>query len=122
MAALIRAGDTLVLQLTPMEKVEGIHGDLRIPLSCVQSVTILEDAIHAVDGMKMPGTRIPGIVAMGTFMSAEGKMFAIVHHQTKRGIQVALAGAPFDVLIVGLDDPESVVRTLGISPKHGRKS
>ncbi len=115
-AALIREGDTLVLQLTTMEKVEGIHGDLRIPFSSVQSVTVLEDAIHAVHGLKMPGTRIPGVLAMGTFTSNEGKTFAIVHHQTKRGVKVALTGTPFDALIVGVDDPERVVIALGFAP------
>jgi hypothetical protein len=113
MAALIREGDTLVLQLTTMEKVEGIHGDLRIPFSSVQSITVLEDAIHAVHGMKMPGTRVPGMLAMRTFMSNQGKTFAIVHHQTKRGVKVALTGAPFEALIVGADDPERVISALG---------
>lgn len=115
MATLIREDDTLVLQLTTMEKVEGLHGDLRIPFSSVQSVTILEDAVHAVHGLKMPGTRIPGVLAMGTYMSNEGKTFAIVHHQTKRGVKVALTEALFDTLIVGVDDPEYVVSSLGLA-------
>lgn len=113
MATLMRDGDTLVLQLTALEKAEGIHGDLRMPWAAVQSVAILEDAIHAVHGFRAPGTGIPGIVAVGTFRAREGTTFAVVHHQTRRGVQVTLKGAPFDTLIVGVADPESVVRALG---------
>lgn len=113
MAELVREGDTLVLKLTPAGKVEGVHGDIRVPLSTVQSVVVLEDVIHAVHGMKMPGSRLPGVFAMGTFTSGEETIFAIVHHHTKRGIKVILKETAFDVLIVGVDDPEQVVFSLG---------
>ncbi|WAH40037.1 hypothetical protein NZD89_16745 [Alicyclobacillus fastidiosus] len=113
MADLIREQDSLVLRLTTIEKVEGVHGDIRVPASAVKSVTILDDAIHAVHGMKLPGSRIPGVFAMGTFISGEGKVFAIVHHHTKRGLKVNLKGATYDALIVGLGDPEGIASSLG---------
>lgn len=113
MADLIREEDTLVLKLTTVEKVEGVHGDIRVPVSAVKSVTILDDAIHAVHGMKLPGSRLPGVFAMGTFISGEEKVFAIVHHHTKRGLKVNLKGETYDALIVGVDDPEGVASSLG---------
>lgn len=116
MAALIREGDTLVLQLTPMEKVEGIHGDLRVPVSAVRSVAILENAVRAVHGLKLPSTYIPGILAIGTFLSSEEKIFAMVHYKTQRGIKLSLTGMLFDAWIVGVEDPERVVRTLDLGP------
>lgn len=64
MAELIRDGGTVVLQLTTVEEVKGLHGDRRLSLSSVQAVTILENAIHAVHGLKRPGTLIPGVLAL----------------------------------------------------------
>jgi hypothetical protein len=51
-------------------------------------------------------------VAIGTFTSRNSHIFAVVHHNTPRGVRVTLEGAQFDELIVGCDDPESVVATL----------
>lgn len=114
MADLAREGDTLVLTLSTLEKVEGAHGDIRVPVSAVESVEILDDAIDAVHGIKMPGSRLPGVFAMGTFVSRGGMAFAIVHHQNKRGVRIFLNGTTYHELIVGLDDPESVVASLGL--------
>ena len=117
MAELIREEDTLVLRLSTLEKMEVVHGDIRVPVSSVQSVTVLDDVIHAVHGLKMPGSRLPGVFAMGTFVSREGTVFAIVHHQTKRGLKVNLSGSTYDALIIGIDDPEGLVSSLGLTNK-----
>lgn len=112
MATLIRDRETLVLQLTTLEKAEGLHGDLRIPWSAVQSITVLEDAIAAVHGLKAPGTGIPGIVAVGTYWGRDGRTLAVVHHQTRRGVKVTLKAGSFGTLIIGAEDAEGVVRAL----------
>ena len=115
MAELIRENNNLVLKLSPLEKVEGVHGDIRVPFSSVKDISILDDVIHEVHGIKFPGTRIPGMFAMVSFISREGRSFVLVHHQTKRGIKVNLTGVSFDALIVGVDDPEQVVASLNFS-------
>ena len=43
---------------------------------------------------------------MGTFKSRDGNLFAVVHHQTPRGVKVTLTGAAYDTLIIGTEDPE----------------
>lgn len=115
MAELVRDGDAVVLRLTTAEKVEGLHGDIRVAAASVESVTVVDDVIHAVHGLKMPGSRIPGVFAMGTFISGNKKVFAIVHHKTKRGVRVSLRDSDFDALIVGADDPEALVSALGLA-------
>jgi hypothetical protein len=111
-AELIREGQELVVKLSSLEKAEAVHGEIRVPWAAVQSMTVLDDAIHAVHGLKLPGSRLPGVFAMGTFKSGEGNIFAIVHHQTPRGVKVILMGAVYDALIVGTADPEAVVKKL----------
>ena len=116
MAELRIEGGELVLHLTWAEKVEGVHGDLRAPLSAVRGVEVLDDAhapvgIHA--GIKI-GTRIPGVVEVGTVQGRTQRLFAAVHHDTPRGLRVRLEGTSYDEWIVGCADPESVAAALGL--------
>ncbi|MHB8264104.1 MAG: hypothetical protein ACYDGY_10245 [Acidimicrobiales bacterium] len=108
MAELRVEGDELVLQLSGIEKAEGIHGDLRAALTAVKGVEVLDDAIHAVHGLKAPGARLPGYMAVGTFHSKGSSAFAAVHHDTPRGVRVRLEGVAQDEWIVGCADPEAV--------------
>jgi hypothetical protein len=113
MSHLSREGDELVLTLTRVEKAESMHGDIRVPWSWVRDVEVVEDVVHEVHGMKLPGARWPGRFAIGRFIGpiatkTFGKTFAVVHHDTPRGLMVRLDGAAFDQLLVGCDDPESV--------------
>jgi hypothetical protein len=109
MAELRVEGDELVLALSAIEKAESIHGDIGVPLSAVREVEVLDDVIHAVHGLKLPGTRWPGRFAIGTFVGLKGnKTFAVVHHDTPRGVRVRLDGVAHDEFVVGCGDPESV--------------
>lgn len=113
MSLLSREGDELVLTLTRVEKAESLHGDIRVPLSSVRDVEVVDDVVHEVHGMKVPGARWPGRFAIGRFIGpidtkTFGKTFAVIHHDTPRGLRVRLDGAAFDQLLVGCDDPESL--------------
>ncbi len=120
MAELSRDGDDLVLKLSPIEKAESLHGDMRVPVSSVRDVDVLDDVIHAVHGIKFPGTRWPGRFAIGTIVGPTGKRtfgvkktFAVVHHDTPRGLRVRLDGVAFDELLLGCEDPEAVKSGIG---------
>jgi hypothetical protein len=115
MAELRVQGDTLVLHLTAAEKLEGVHGDLRAPLSAVRGVEILDDAHRpaGIDAGLKIGTRLPGVIEVGTVLGPR-KLFAAVHHDTPRGLRITLEGTAYDQWIVGLPDPETVVATLGL--------
>jgi hypothetical protein len=109
----VEAGE-LVLHLTAAEKFEGVHGDLRVPLSAVMEVEVLDNAHEAAGirkGVKI-GTRIPGIIEVGTVQGHSQRLFAAVHHDTPRGLRVGLEGSSFDAWIVGCADPEAVATRL----------
>ena len=113
MANLVRDGDTLMLKLSVAEKLEGVHGDLQAPVASVVSMTIVDDVIHAIHGIRTVGTSIPGVVAMGTFWSGSETIFAVVHHHNAQGIRVNLRDGHYGAWIVGVDDPEHVIAQLG---------
>jgi hypothetical protein len=114
MAELRVEGGDLVLHLTGAEKVEGVHGDLRAPLSAVRGVEILDDAHAPADiGIKI-GTRISGVIEVGTIGGRARQLFAAVHRDTPRGLRVRLEGSSYDEWIVGCADPEAVAAGLGL--------
>ncbi len=113
MAELVVEGDDLVLRLSRTEKLEAVHGDLRVPRSAVTAVEVLDDAHQAADiiGLKV-GTRIPGVVEVATVHGRDRTVFAAVHRATPRGVRVVLSGADHDEWIVGCADPEAVAARL----------
>jgi hypothetical protein len=67
-AALQLEGDELVLHLSHAEKAEAVRGDLRVPLSTIRGVEVLDDA-HSWTaigvGFKV-GMRVPGTATVAT--------------------------------------------------------
>lgn len=112
MAELRVEGEELVLRLSTLEKVEGMHGDLRAPRFMVRAVEVVGDAYAAVHGLRWPGTGIPGVELVGTFRDSGTKTFAVVHGRP-RGVRIVFAeGGDYDEWIVGCEDPEAVIASL----------
>ena len=114
MAELQLEGAELVLHLSGAEKAEAVHGDLRVPLSALHGVEVLDDA-HSWTGIGVGfkvGMRLPGVATVATVRGHGEKVFVAVHGDTPRGVRVRLAGAPWDEWIVGCADPEAVAATL----------
>lgn len=116
-AELKREGDGLVVVLSTAEKLEAAHGDVRVPVSSVTGVEVVEDVVHAVPGLKVIGAGWPGRFAIGTYSSGPGgeKTFVVVHHDNSRGVKVRLDGERFDQLVISCADPEYVASNLRIS-------
>jgi hypothetical protein len=61
-------GAELVLHLSGAEKAEAVHGDLRVPLSALRGVEVLDDA-HSWTGIGVGfkvGMRVPGVATVAT--------------------------------------------------------
>ena len=108
MAELVVEGDELVLHLRRTEKLAAVHGDLRAPRSAVRSIEVLEDAHEPADHGFKVGERLPGYSEVAAVRAGGQKLFAVVHHDTPRGVRVDFEGADFDAWIVGCADPEAV--------------
>jgi Bacterial PH domain len=115
LAKLSREGDELVVELSNVEKAEAAHGDVKVPVSSVRAVDVVDDAVHAVPGLKVIGAGWPGRFAIGTFSGGPDHMktFAVVHHDHPRGVRVRLEGERFDQLVISCEDPEALVGQLG---------
>ena len=113
MAELQVQGAELVLHLSGAEKAEAVHGDLRVPLSAVRGVEIVQAAHEPADHGFKVGMRLPGVAEVAIVRAGGQKIFAAVHHDTPRGVRVVLQGASYDEWIVGCADPEAVAAGLG---------
>jgi hypothetical protein len=114
MAELRQEAGELVLHLSGAEKAEAVHGDLRVPLSTLRGVEVIDDA-HAWTGVRVGikvGMRVPGVASVATVHGHGEKVFVAVHRDTPRGVRVRLEGAPWDEWIVGCADPEAVAAAL----------
>jgi hypothetical protein len=115
MAELTRDGDDLVVVLSTAEKLEAAHRDVRVPISSVRGVEVVDDPVHSVPGMKVIGAGWPGTFAIGTYSGGPDhlKTFAVVHADHPKGLLVRLEGDRFDQVVVSADDPQGMLAKLG---------
>lgn len=104
-------GSELVLRLSLLEKLEGAHGDIAVPLSSVASVRAVDSAWEELRGIRAPGTGFPGVIAVGTRRGGFGKDFAAVHGGGP-AVVVELEGAPYGRLVATVDDAEGVAAAI----------
>jgi hypothetical protein len=110
-ANLVITGDTLTVQMSLGEKAEALHRDLTVPRSAVTGVRIVEDGLAEVHGLKMPGTGIPGVIMVGTWLSSEGSTFAVCHGRGP-AIVIDLAGQHVDRIIMTVPNAEQALSDL----------
>ena len=82
MATVIDEGETLLLKLSPLEKLGSFHTSIRVPKTSLKSRHQISNPWSRADGLKgvrAPGTGIPGVIMLGTLRSRSGKDFAAVY-------------------------------------------
>jgi hypothetical protein len=109
MATLIVDGADLVVGLSWLEKLGAAHGNVRVPLRAVRSAIAEPNPWQTLRGMKLAGTGIPGVAALGTRYFDGGPDFTAL---VGRGpvIRVELTDeAPYAQLLVSVRDAESAL-------------
>jgi hypothetical protein len=104
--------DAVVITPTRFEKIAGLVGEQRIPLSSILDVTI-EDAPHrAIGGLRAPGLAIPGSTKIGTWRDSGRRVFVCVR-DSKPAVRIEAverdaAGGQYDGYIVTSEDPHTI--------------
>jgi hypothetical protein len=112
MAMLSRIGDEIVVTLNDLEKTGALRGDVHVPASAVRSVRVSTSPFRDLQGLRAPGTGIPGLIALGTWRTkGSGKDFAVVYRGGP-AVVVELEGAEFRRLIVSAHDAVAVAEKL----------
>src|SRR5215469_5195934 len=102
MADIARDGNQIVLTLSIGERIMALHRDVRVPLSAVKSVDVVDRPIRRIHGLKprnfkLLGGYTPGWFAYGTFFdgSIRELLFAAVNGRKQRGLEITLDGAAY---------------------------
>lgn len=99
MAQITYDDKNLVVELTTFEKIAGLHGDITVPRSAVQSVTVEAEPVRAVRGIRAPGLAIPGRTLIGTWRRRGGSSF-VVARRGQPGLRIELDGTKPKELVV----------------------
>lgn len=115
MATISKRDQTLVIELSALEKSQAMHGDLEIPAAAISSVEVPDDAIHQIhglrpSGLKITGTYLPGKMAMGTYLAGlhHRPVFAVIDRDTARGVRIRLEDWKYSEVIIGCEDSEAL--------------
>ena len=119
MADIAREGNEIVLKLSIGERIMAVHGDVRVPLSAVNSVDAVDGPIRRIQGLKPRNFKVwggywPGWFAYGFFFdgAVHQRLFAAVNGRKSRGLEITLDGAKYTRLIVSLDHPDAAKTAL----------
>lgn len=112
MAEVVVDDGDVVVRLSPLEKLGAFRGDVRVPVSSIEGIRVVDDPWGALRGIRAPGTGLPGVIALGTRRGRFGKDFAAVYGK-RPGVVIELRGGPFSRLVVSSDSPRRLAATLG---------
>jgi hypothetical protein len=89
----------LTIELTAVERVLALHGDLRLPRDAITGVELLPDGYRAVHGLRAPGAYVPRRVRLGTMRSRSGREFVAVRHG-EPAVRVTVRDQPWTSVLV----------------------
>ena len=115
MAQLDIAGDTLLVRFSLFEKVFGLIGDQRIPLSAVTEAHAETNGLRAVHGLRAPGLGMPGVRKIGTWRGRGTKTLVSVTHD-QPALVLTLRGMRYDAMVIGCANPEGYLSLLPTRP------
>jgi uncharacterized protein len=107
MSTVTVGAEELVVALTRGEKIAGLRGDVRVPLSAVAGVEVVPDALAAVHGLRLPGLSLPGVRKIGTWRTRDGAEY-VVAARGQAGVRIRLRGHKPASVLVGTHDAEQL--------------
>jgi hypothetical protein len=108
----IQDGD-IIVQLGSLEKIGALHGDVRVPRSAVIAMRVVENPFAEIQGIRFPGTGVPGLIALGTWRRGKARDFVCVYRdQPGVVIDIDPAAATYQRVIISSSDPNGVRKLL----------
>lgn len=112
MVEVTKEGDNVVFKVKGLHKLWAFKSQLQIPLGHIKSIRQDPEILKGWwKGFRMPGTHIPGILAAGTFLQQDKRIFWDVHH-TENTLIIELEHDEYDELIIEVENPAAVLELL----------
>ena len=102
-----------VFEVQGWSRLWALRSRITVPLSRIRDVRRADpSAVRGWwKGLRLPGTHVPGVIVAGTFYEGSKPVFWDVRRPA-RAIEVQLAGAEYDRLVVDVADPDAAVERL----------
>jgi len=109
MAEIRVEGGQVCIQLSLVERLGALHRDIRFPRSAVRTVRLVDKPFDEIAGIRLPGTRVPGLMALGTWRRRGGRDFVVVY-RGERGVVVEVDASQLNYqrIILSTKDPDGV--------------
>jgi hypothetical protein len=112
MPAILVTPHHLRVSFTRAEKVLGLVHDVAVERSAVIAVEVVENGLGAPRGLRAPGLGLPWTRKIGTWRRRGGVRSLVSVRRDQPALRIALKDAPYDELVLGLDDAHDVAETL----------
>ena len=76
--------DVLSVTFTTGEKIAGLIGDQRVPMTAVRCAEVVPDGLAAARGLRAPGLGLPGVRKIGTWRRPSGTSLVAVRAVVSR--------------------------------------
>jgi len=107
MATLAVDQSALVVRMSPLERVGALRSVVRQPLAAITQIERVENARRCVRGLRLPGTGVPGVILLGTFVKKGSKTFAAAYRD-EPGYVVTFEGYEFTKIVVSMDESDEI--------------
>jgi hypothetical protein len=107
----------VTVHLSVAEKIGALHGDLHFPESAVRAVRVVDKPFYEIEGIRSPGTGLPGVIALGTYR-ARGRRDFVAVYRGERGIVIEIDAdnTKYRRVILSAKDPGRI-RSMLASPR-----
>ena len=104
-------GDKLMLDVQGLDKLWSLKSRLEIPLRNIRGVKADSDVARKPQGLRAPGTYLPGVITAGTFHQDGKRVFWDVHN-AGNAIVIELVDERYAQLVVEVADPTAAIKQI----------
>lgn len=101
---------TVEVRFTRREKVAGLLRDVSIPRSAITDVTVVDDGVEAVQGIRAPGLGLPGR-KVGTWRG-QGRRELVCVRRGEPAVRLQLEGQHHSSALLGVPDAAALADRL----------
>lgn len=109
--------ELLRIRLGFWDKLYCLHGDFEIPVGHVEGVAVAPLRLVPQEGMRLPGTGLPGVIRAGSYSTGATRDFWDVRKAEQVLVIQLRPGAEYRRLVLQLPDPKATA--LAVRPVVG---
>jgi len=111
MVTVEKQADNFIFEVKGLHKLWALKSQITIPKENVVNAYPNQESLNWIEGLRMPGTHIPGLITSGTYILKDGTIFCDVS-DPKKSIVVELKDEHYKKLIIEVENVEVAIKTL----------